>query len=80
MTVMFEVLYKSPSDPHREAAITERVGRYGGRLTYREEPQIAAEGPVCLTFEFDAFSQAEQAASQLRLQGEHVEGPMEYSN
>jgi hypothetical protein len=38
MSVMFEVLYKSPSDSRREAVISERVGELGGRLTYREEP------------------------------------------
>jgi hypothetical protein len=77
---MFEVLYKSPSDPRREAVISERVSRFGGRLTYREEPQLTADGAVSLTYEFDTFPQADQAASQLRSQGEHVEGPMEYSN
>ena len=78
MSVMLEVLYKRPSDPKREATISERVGQFGGRLTYREEPGSAGVGPVCLTYEFDAFPQAEEAASRLRSQGEHVEGPMDY--
>ena len=78
MSVMFEVMYKPPSDPRREAVISERVGRFGGRLTYREEPQVAGEGPVCLTYEFEASQQADEAASDLKSQGEHVEGPMEY--
>ncbi|MFO0926917.1 MAG: hypothetical protein U0736_07720 [Gemmataceae bacterium] len=80
MSVMVEVLYKSPSDPRRETAITERVGRFGGRLTYREEPAGPATGPVCLTFEFKAYPDAEAAALGLRSQGEHVEGPMDYGD
>ncbi len=80
MSVMFEVLYKPPSDPEREVVISERVGEFGGWLTYREEPEIAGMGPVCLTYEFNEFEEAEAAASQLRSQGEHVEGPMEYGD
>jgi hypothetical protein len=74
---MFEVLYKSPPDSRREAAISKRVGELGGRLTYREEPN-AGGGPVSLTFEFAGFPEAQEAASRLRSQGEHVEGPMDY--
>jgi hypothetical protein len=80
MSVMFEVLYKSPSDLRREAVISERVREFGGRLTYREEPEVLGVGPVCLTYEFDGFPEAEKAASRLRSQGEHVEGPMEYGD
>jgi hypothetical protein len=80
MSLMVEVSYESPSDPRREATISERVGQFGGRLTYREEPERTGVGPVCLTYEFDAFTQAEEAACQLRSQGEHVEGPMEYGD
>jgi hypothetical protein len=77
---MFEVLYKSPSDPQREAMISERAGQFGGRLTFREEPDMIGVGPVCLTYEFNGFPEAEEAASRLRLQGEHVEGPMDYGD
>ena len=77
---MFEVLYKPPSDQRREAVISERVGQFGGRLTYREEPDLAGVRPVCLTYEFNGYQEAEEAASRLRSQGEHVEGPMDYGN
>ncbi len=80
MSVMFEVLYKAPSDPQREAVISERVVRFGGRLTFREEPNDVGRGPVCLTFEFNDFEVATDAASSLRSQGEHVEGPMDYGD
>jgi hypothetical protein len=80
MSVMFEVLYKSPPDSRREAAISERVRSFGGRLTYREEPEKIQEGPVCLTYEFDGFQEADEAATQLRSQGEHVEGPSTYAD
>ena len=80
MLVLFEMLYKSPSDPRREATISERVGPFGGRLTYREEPDVIGVGPVCLTYEFNGFQEAEEAATRLRSQGEHVEGPMEYAD
>lgn len=77
MSVMFEALYKSPSDPQREAVISERVGQFGGRLTYREEPEVVGVGPVCPTYEFNGFQESEEAAARLRSQGEHVEGPMD---
>jgi hypothetical protein len=77
---MFEVLYKPPSDPRREAVISDRVGKFGGRLSYREEPELVGVGPVCLTFEFNDFDVAQEAATWLRSEGEHVEGPMDYSD
>ena len=80
MAFMLEVLYKSPLDPHREASISERVGTFGGRLTFREEPEAGRIEPVCLTYEFSGRTAAEEAASHLRQQGEHVEGPMEYGD
>lgn len=80
MSVMFEVLYKSPPDPRREAVLSERIGEFGGRLTYREDPDVVGVGPVTLTFEFDGFQEAQEAASRLRSQGEHVEGPMDYGD
>ena len=80
MSVMFEVLYKSPPDPRRESAISERIIEFGGRLTYREEPDAVGVGPVCLTYEFNDLQEAQEAASRLRSQGEHVEGPSDYGD
>jgi hypothetical protein len=78
MSFMLEVLYKPPSDARRETVISERAGKFGGRLTCREEPELVGAGPVCLTYEFNDFEVAQEAASLLRSQGEHVEGPMDY--
>lgn len=78
MSVMFEVLYKTPSDPARESTIARRVVSFGGKLTYREVPDTLEAGPVCLTFEFSGYEQANRAAEQLRSLGEHVEGPVAY--
>jgi hypothetical protein len=78
MSYMFEVLYKPPPDPRREVVIAKRAETFGGRLTYREEPEAA--GPVCLTFEFNDLAVAQEAATLLRSQGEHVEGPMDYGD
>jgi len=78
MSFIFEVIYQSPPDSGREAVISDRVGRFGGRLAYREEPDLVGDGPVCLTFEFPELQVAQEAASSLRSQGEHVEGPMDY--
>jgi hypothetical protein len=80
MSFMFEVLYKSPADLGREAVISERVSRFGGRLTFREEPEAPGAGSVCLTYEFNDRADAAKAASFLRQQGEHVEGPMDYGD
>ena len=80
MSAMFEVLYKSPANSGREAVISERVGKFGGRLTYREEPDLAGVGPVCLTYEFSDLGIAREAATTLRSQGEHVEGPSDYGD
>jgi hypothetical protein len=77
---MFEVLYKSPPDHCREAAISQRASELGGRLTYREESGEVGVGPVCLTYEFDGYQAAQEAAARLRSQGEHVEGPMDYGD
>ena len=76
MSYMFEVYYRRPADPRREAALTSRVSSLGGRLSYREAPE-GKEG-VCLTYEFDEPDRAEAAAQLLREQGEHVEGPVDY--
>ncbi len=78
MSYMFEVYYRAPADPTREAALTERVSRLGGRLDYREAPDDGRPGGVCLTFEFHDIDRARAAAEALRAQGEHVEGPADY--
>jgi hypothetical protein len=75
---MFEVYYKAPADPNKEAALQERICKLGGRLDYREEAQDKAFASVTLTYEFDRLEQAETAAEFLRRQGEHVEGPQDY--
>jgi len=80
MSYMFEVTYKSPPDSRREATISERIGGFGGQLTYREEPQGPGGGPICLTFEFPELLIARSAASILHEQGEHVEGPEDYGD
>jgi hypothetical protein len=78
MSSMFEVYYRPPEDPAREAALTERVTHLGGRLDYREAPGEGPTGGVCLTFEFPDIDRARAAAEALRAQGEHVEGPVDY--
>jgi len=78
MSYMFEVYYKPPPDPRREAALTQQVAQLGGRLSFREDPDEQGRGAVCLTCEFDDLSLAEVAADSLRRQGEHVEGPIDY--
>lgn len=78
MSCMFEVYYRPPADPAREAVLTECVARLGGRLDFRETPDDGDAGGVCLTFEFDDPERARQAADSLRERGEHVEGPVDY--
>jgi len=76
MSYMFEVYYRPPVDPVREAALAERVSKMGGRLDCREDP--TEHTGACLTFEFDDWDRAEAAANSLREQGEYVEGPGDY--
>jgi hypothetical protein len=78
MSYMFEVYYKPPHDPKREAVLTKQVSHLGGRLSFREEPEEQGIGAVCLTYEFDELDLAEEAADSLRRQGAHVEGPVDY--
>ncbi len=78
MSVMFEVYYRPPASPVREAGLTERVLSRGGRLDYREETGTDAAQTICLTYEFDDYSAANKAADELRHLGEHVEGPGDY--
>jgi hypothetical protein len=77
MSFMFEVYYRSPEDPAREARLCAAVTAEGGRLDFREPPSTAG-GPICLTFAFDSRPQAESAAEALRKRGEHVEGVSDY--
>jgi hypothetical protein len=76
MSFMFEVIYKPPVNPAKEAAVTDRVATFGGRLDFREDAD--EHGGVCLTYEFDEFEKATKAADTLRQGGEHVEGPVDY--
>ena len=78
MSYMFEVYYKPPPDPKKEAALSEAVNKFAGRLTYREEPD--GMGSICLTYEFDDLDQAVAASEALRRQGAHVEGPVDYGS
>ncbi|HID31559.1 MAG TPA: hypothetical protein EYP19_16370 [Desulfobacterales bacterium] len=78
MSIMFEVYYKAPPDPRKEAELTVQISRLGGHLTFRENPDEYGSASVCLTYEFDDLSLAEIAAKLLRQQGEHVEGPVDY--
>lgn len=80
MSFMLEVYYRAPVDRKKEAVISEQVGRFGGRLTFREEPSSDVALTVCLTYEFDELSTAVGAASSLRTSGEHVEGPADYGD
>ena len=80
MSFMFEVLYKSPASPSREATIREAISPFGGCLTCRGGPDQPGFGPICLTYEFTDRQVAEQAASSLRLRGEHVEGSVDYGD
>jgi hypothetical protein len=77
MAFLFEVYYKPPADPAKEAALTGRVTAFGGRLDYREDAEESSG--VCLTYEFEELEKATTAADALRRDGEHVEGPVEYA-
>src|SRR5262249_34145111 len=57
MSFMFEVYYRPPTNPPKEAALTARVAGFGGRLTYREALNGSGMGGICLTYEFDDFQQ-----------------------
>jgi hypothetical protein len=66
MSFMFEVYYKAPADPRKEADLAQRVASLGGRLDYREAAEGGVNGAVCLTFEFNGRADAEAAARVLR--------------
>lgn len=78
MSYMFEVYYKAPANPRKEAELAARVSKLSGHLTFREDPNGTGPQSICLTFEFDKLPEAEAAANALRTAGEHVEGPCEY--
>jgi hypothetical protein len=75
MSFMFELLYKPPVDKVRERKLTKQVSGMGGRLDFREDPSGQGYGPVVLTFDFDDYDKAFEAAKSMRQQGEHVDGP-----
>ena len=75
---MFEIYYHTPVDISREEKIIKDIKGFGGKLTYREEPEDNTHEAICLTFEFDKMELAEKAALNMRSLGEHVEGPMDY--
>lgn len=76
MSFMFEVCYKPPANPLKEATLSDRVQALGGHLDFRED-QTDLTG-IILTFEFASLDSAVRAANDLRESGEHVEGPAEY--
>ncbi len=78
MSFMFEVYYKPPVNPIKEASLSERVAALGGQLDYREEADEHSLGGVCLTYEFSDLETAKRTADVLRQLGEHVEGPVDY--
>lgn len=79
MSTLFEVLYRAPGGPAREARLAAAVRPLAGELTFREPP-AGGSGPVTLTFEYRDRASAEAAAALFRAQGEHVEGPGDYGD
>jgi len=77
MPYMTEVYYLGPQDVAREAQFTAVAEAAGGRLDFREGPS-ADSAAICLTYDFEALTQAESVAEKLRRSGVHVEGPSDY--
>ena len=75
MSWAVDLYYLPPADQAKEETLTRRVRSLGGRFDYREE-----RASVCLTFAFDDETRAAHAATLLRTQGEHVEGPYDYGD
>ena len=75
MSWALDLYYKPPVNRAKEESLAQSVGTLGGRFDFREEPDKAG---ICLTYEFDDVAKARQAATMLRQQGEHVEGPYDY--
>jgi hypothetical protein len=76
---MLEVYYLPPSDSDREQRLASIAARHGGRLDFREAPEVDDSHNVCLTYEFAELGQADAAAEELRAVGEYVEGPYQYT-
>jgi hypothetical protein len=75
MSYMFEVYYGLPTDKFREDRIVAIVKSLDGELTFREGPGEKIESNyICLTFEFQDRTKAEEAFNQIHAIGEHVEG------
>lgn len=79
MTWMFEVCYLPPSDPTREQRVATIVARHGGRLDFREAPEVDGSRNVVLTYEFSDEADAKIAVEELRAIGEYVDGPYQYT-
>jgi len=77
MSFMTDVYHKPPANPAKEAAITDRMIFFGGRLDLREDTDDHDLGGVCLSYEFDDIEGATEAADLLREFGEDFEGPYE---
>jgi hypothetical protein len=81
MSFMIEVFYKYPVDVARERRVLDLVEIHGGKLTFHEVPTIDSPSQaVCMTIEFDDPSMADAAATDLRLAGEFIDGPMDYGD
>jgi hypothetical protein len=78
MTWLFEVSYGPPSDPAREERIASVAARYGGRLVFRDDPEVDGSPNFHLTYWFETRASAECAADELRASGERVEEPYPY--
>jgi hypothetical protein len=76
---MFEVYYLPPSDVAREERLAAIVARHGGRLDFREAPEVDGSHNICLTYEFAELARSEAAAGVLQAAGEYIEGPYPYS-
>ncbi len=79
MTWMFEVYYLPPFDAAREERVAGVVARHGGRLDFREAPEVDGSSNVCLTYEFAELASAEAAAGELKAAGDYIEGPYQYT-
>ncbi len=79
MSYIIELYYRAPPDVRKESDLSTRIGKLGGWLSFREEPEADGPQSVCLTYEFDTLAKAESVADLLRHEGEHVEGPVEYA-
>ena len=72
MSYIIEVYYGPPEDRIREASLEECVAKGGGTLDSREVPAEDEPGRICLTFDFEGLTQAQDVAAELRQRGDHV--------